>query len=391
MQMNIEDKSRLRRGLALFGLLLLLSVTLSCTSTKSLQKLRRSIQEPSRETVPESTPEGGRDVRGAIHVHSYLSHDSEGRPEEILQAAAEAKLDFIIMTDHTNPRIFTEGLEGRHDGIFVIRGMEIIQESAALLAIGMKGFIDHKKFPLQEVVDRLKAEGALIFAAHPKNYPGWRRLTGLDGIEIYDIYDDATDYKTRYVRYFFDILFAFHRYPDEVFLSILDRPTRELAMWDRQTQSRKVAGIAGNDAHQNVRIFGRQIDPYSRSFRFVNTHLLVPALNQGALLQALKEGHGYISFDILADATGFFFGARDEKRGGRMGDELSFREGIALHARAPQPGRFRLVKDGAVIYGGEGSTFSFSPTGKGVYRVEWMIRRGDRWWPWIYSNPIYLR
>jgi hypothetical protein len=391
MQLGVKDKRTDRSGLAILGLLLLLSATLSCTSTKSLEKLRRGLQDPRTQTLRESPPEGDRDVRGAIHVHSYLSHDSEGRPEEILQAAAEADLDFIIMTDHTNPKIFSEGLEGRHHGLLVIRGMEIIQEGASLLAIGIKEFIDHKQMPLQRVVDRLKAEGTLLFAAHPHHYPGWRKLKGLDGIEIYDIFDDATDYKTRYVRYFFDVLFRFNRYPDEVFLSILDRPERELTLWDQMTRSRKVAGIAGNDAHQNVRILGRQLDPYARSFRFVNTHLLVPTFDQGTLLHALKEGHGYISFDILADATGFFFGARHEDQAWRMGDVISFREGIALHAQAPQPGRFRLIKDGAVVYRGEGTTFSFSPTEKGVYRVEWMIHRGDRWWPWIYSNPIYLR
>lgn len=390
MQMSAPDKKILKRGLAV-GLLLLLSATLSCASTKSLQKLRRALQEPPPPTSRAPLPEGYRDIRGAIHVHSYLSHDSEGRPEEILKAAGEAKLDFIVMTDHSNPNIFTEGLEGRHGDLLVIRGMEIIKEEASLLAIGIKAFIDHRPIPLQEVVDRLKAEGAILFAAHPKNYPGWRKLKGLDGIEIYDIFDDATDHKGRFVRYFFDILFRFNRYPDEVFLSILDRPERELALWDRMTPSRKVAGIAGNDAHQNVRIFGRQLDPYARSFRFVNTHLLVPALDQEAILQALREGHGYISFDILADAGGFFFGARHEDQAWRMGDEIPFREGIALHARAPRPGRFRLIKGGGVVYGGEGTAFSFSPAEKGVYRVEWTIHRGDRWWPWIYSNPIYLR
>lgn len=390
MQMSTPDKKTLKSGLAV-GLLLLLSATLSCASTKSLQKLRRALQEPPPPIVHAPLPEEYRDVRGAIHVHSYLSHDSEGRPEEILKAAGEAKLDFIVMTDHSNPNIFTEGLEGRHGDLLVIRGMEIIKEEASLLAIGIKAFINHRPIPLQEVVDRLKAEGAILFAAHPKNYPGWRKLKGLDGIEIYDIFDDATDRNARYVRYFFDILFRFNRYPDEVFLSILDRPERELAIWDRMTPSRKVAGIAGNDAHQNVRILGRQLDPYARSFRFVNTHLLVPALDQEAILQALREGHGYISFDILADAGGFFFGARHEDQAWRMGDEIPFREGIALHARAPRPGRFRLIKDGGVVYGGEGTAFSFSPAEKGVYRVEWTIHRGDRWWPWIYSNPIYLR
>ncbi len=391
--MRIGEKERriLRGRRVRFALLLLLPLVFSCASTASLQALRNDLQSLPPHTVAAPPLEDFRDVRGAVHVHSYLSHDSEGRPEEILRAAAEAGLQFIIMTDHTNPRIFEEGMHGWQEGVLVIRGMEIIQEGASLLAIGMNEYLDHRRMPLQEAVDRLKAEGVLVFAAHPRTYPGWRRLKGLDGIEIYDIFDDATDHKGRYFNYFFDILFVFDRYPDEVFLSILDRPEKELLLWDGATQSRRVAGIAGNDAHQNVRLFGRQIDPYARSFRFVNTHLLVATLDQTALLEALAEGRGYVSFDILADATGFRFGARGEKYDGRMGEALPFREGIELYARAPQSGRFRLIKDGVVVDRGEGTTLSFYPKGKGVYRVEWLLLLGDRWRPWIYSNPIYLR
>ncbi|TAJ99945.1 MAG: PHP domain-containing protein [Candidatus Manganitrophaceae bacterium] len=389
MLMTPKQKRTIRKGLVVAALLLL-SATLSCTSTKSLEKLRRSLSSSPPAAQPPSA-ENLLDVRGAIHVHSYLSHDSQGRPEEILQAAADAGLDFIIMTDHTNPKIFTEGMEGWQGKILVIRGMEIIQERASLLAIGMKEFIDHKQFPLQEVVDRLKADGVLVFAAHPRTYPGWRRLTGLDGIEIYDIFDDATDHKSRYFQYFVDILFVFNRYPDEVFLSILDRPEKELLFWDQATQSQRLAGLAGNDAHQNVRVLGRQLDPYSRSFRFVNTHLLVPALDPPSLLNALAAGRGYIAFDILAEATGFLYGAQDKKRDWRMGEEVPFHEGIELYALTPQPGRGRLIKDGVVVQTAEGTALSFYPKEKGVYRVEWLLHRGDRWWPWIYSNPIYLR
>jgi hypothetical protein len=335
-------------------------------------------------------PDGYREVRGAIHVHSYLSHDSNGRPEEILQAATEAGLQFVIMTDHSHPRIFEEGLEGWHRGILVIRGMEIIRKRTSLLGIGMREYIDHEKISLQAVVDQVKAQGGLVFVAHPRTYRDGLELIGLDGMEIYDIFDDATDNKMRFVRYFFDILFAFNRYPDEVFLSILDRPDKELALWDRQTQSRKMAAIAGNDAHQNVRIFGRQLDPYSRSLRFVNTHLFVPELNEASLLQALAEGKGYISFDILADPTGFLFGAHDGPRFWLMGEEVPFRKGMKIVARSPLKGRGHLVKDGKIIQRTQGTTLEFSPNEKGVYRVEWFLYLGNRWWPWIFSNPIYL-
>src|SRR6185369_12663715 len=57
--------------------------------------------------------------------------------------------------------------------------------------------------------------------------------------------------------------------------------------------------IAGNDAHQNVKPFGLQLDPYARAFRFVSTHVLAPELTQEAVLGALKTQHAYVAFDIL--------------------------------------------------------------------------------------------
>lgn len=363
----------------------------SCSSTRSLKELRHSIQVLPSQRLIWPSPEGYQDVRGSIHVHSYLSHDSKGSYEDILQSATVAGLQFVIMTDHNNPRIFEEGMKGWHNGILVIQGVEIIKEGTSLLGIGVKEYIDHSKIPVQKVVDQLKAQGTLVFVAHPRIYSGWEGLTGLDGMEIYDIYDDATDNKMRYFRYFFDILFVYNRYPDEVFLSILDRPEKELALWDRRTQSSKMAAIAGNDAHQNVKLFGRQLDPYSRTLHFVNTHLFVARHDETSILQALAKGRGYVSFDILADPTGFLFGAQDENKFRMMGEEVLFREGIKIVARSPLAGEAYLIKDGKVIYKMQGTGFEFIPSAPGVYRVEWFIKLGDRWWPWIFSNPVYLK
>lgn len=376
---------------ASLALILLVSLLSSCYPVGSFEEIRRSIQALPSQRLAWPLNEGYQDVRGAIHVHSFLSHDSKGRPEEILQAADEARLQFLIMTDHSNPKIFDEGMAGWQHSILVIRGMEIIKEEVSLLGIGMKEYIDHRDMPLQTVINKIKAQGALVFAAHPRTYNKWERLTGLDGMEIYDIYDDVTDHKTRYFRYLFDILFAYNRYPDEVFLSILDRPEKELASWDRKTQSTKMVAIGGNDAHQNVRLFGRQLDPYSRSLHFVNSHLFVVKLDETSILNALLQGRGYVSFDILADPTGFLFGAQDEKKFWLMGEEVSFKEGIKIVAHSPLAGEARLIKDGKVIYKAQGTRLEFIPLVPGVYRVEWYLHLSNRWWPWIFSNPIYLK
>jgi len=389
MTPQVDSKQNVSRWKIILLLIFPLFVS-ACYYAESARNLRAAIRSLPEQRWTPPPVEAYRDVRGAIHVHSYLSHDSRGQLDEIIGAAIQDGLQFIVMTDHATPRIFTEGLEGWQQGVLVVRGMEIIQERASLLAIGMTDYFDYRQMPLQEVVNRVKKQGGLIFAAHPRTYPGWQKLTGLDGMEIYDILDDATDHKTRYPRYLFEILFAFDRYPDEVFLSILDRPEEELNQWDHTLQSRKMVGIAGNDAHQNVRILGRQIDPYSRSLGFVNTHLFVQTLDQKSLLEALAAGRGYVSFDLLSDATGFFFGARDNEHVWQMGEEIPFQKGIQIISRSPQPGKAQLIKDGVVIQQTEGTMLSFYPKESGVYRVEWSLRLGDGWWPWIFSNPIYI-
>src|SRR5678816_3533081 len=40
--------------------------------------------------------------RGALHSHSFWSHDSEGTLSDIVPAAKKVGLDFIFLTDHAH-------------------------------------------------------------------------------------------------------------------------------------------------------------------------------------------------------------------------------------------------------------------------------------------------
>src|SRR5438309_1283329 len=69
----------------------------------------------------------------------------------------------------------------------------------------------------------------------------------------------------------------YDEYQDEILLSlIVERSNWNLVEWDRFTKTRRFIGLAGNDAHQNLSVFGRQADPYALIFRAVNTHILAP-------------------------------------------------------------------------------------------------------------------
>lgn len=64
--------------------------------------------------------------QGAMHVHSYLSHDSRGTLVDLVSAAKKSGIDFIFLTDHPRGDIDTlpKGFRGFHDGILIEPGTE---------------------------------------------------------------------------------------------------------------------------------------------------------------------------------------------------------------------------------------------------------------------------
>jgi hypothetical protein len=192
-------------------------------------------------------------------------------------------------------------------------------------------------------------------------------------------------------KLFFDVLYSFRRYPEELYLPFVREPTEFLARWDALTARRPVVAIAGNDAHQNVRVLGRQLDPYALSFQVVRTHLLVREHSREGVFEALRAGHAYVGFDLLADARGVqVWAGRDGAVEAIMGDRLAFRPGLMLTVRAPIVGEIRLIKDGAPAATAVAKDHVFELAAPGVYRVEIWAPFQGRFRPWVYANPIYL-
>ena len=92
-------------------------------------------------------------------------------------------------------------------------------------------------------------------------------------------------------------------------------------------------------------------DPYWVSMRFVSTHVLARALEEGAVREAVRAGHVYVSHDWIADPTGFrFYLAGDGGASAAlMGDQAEWRPGARLVAELPVAARVRLLRDGGEI------------------------------------------
>jgi hypothetical protein len=329
------------------------------------------------------------DFRGVIHAHSYLSHDSEGTPSRIIQAAQTVGIQFILMTDHPSAYSVTHGLRGLHGGIFFLPGQEVnIDTGGSILAINLEETVGANK--AQEVINEIHRQGGLAILCHIEGYTSWD-ATGWDAMEIYNThYDAILDGKIDKTIALVPML---KKNPDRVWLSILDKPTVYLNAWNAALKTRKAAGIAAEDSHENVVYTGVQLDSYERSFGLVSTHLFLMELSQDEIYRAIRAGHGYVCFDVFAPCRGFSFTATDGKNIAIMGDEFRMDPNAAstLDVATPTDSTIHLLKDGQPLRQTEGRALSLDLKEPGVYRVEVELPRGKKNVQWIYSNPIYVR
>jgi hypothetical protein len=330
---------------------------------------------------------------------------------DIIEAANQNNLNFVVMTEHTSSLMDTSAmtLQGVHAGVLFVNGNEINTAShdRLLLTPGNADAAIANTVGTQEVIARQKAQGSLSFIAYPHEFGSWE-VSDYDGMEVYNLYTNTK--KINYFVTFFDWLWSYWSYADLMFARFYERPNDELKKWDELmiAKNRKIVAIAGNDAHANVgfqlsdltgkRLIGVKLDPYERSFSVVRNHVLIEKekpLTSETLLNSLASGHCYIAFDLFGDSTGFIFTAENNHEQKIMGDEIALLDGVRLIVTTPVSSRVLLIKDGQVIRDEEGAAKKVFPvTERGIYRVEvYLTQLGslvkDK--PWIISNPIYIR
>lgn len=238
-----------------------------------------------------------RDFRGAIHVHTLYSHDSSGTYEEILAAAKRVGLDFVVITDHPpaeDPgRPLRLGWRGLHDGVLFIQGAELRHN---ILAVGIREPVRGEGRPGR--IDEIHRQGGVAIASHVEEIDDWD-FAGCDGIEIFNIHTSFKGLQKDPKR-FAEAIREFRSNPDEAWKRLCVPQKAQMEAWDRVSAVRRVAAVAGNDAHQNT--FG--LDPYWRSLGFVSTHVLATELTEEAILDGLRQGRTYVTFDGAKDLDG---------------------------------------------------------------------------------------
>ncbi len=345
-----------------------------------------------------------------LHMHTRFS-DGGGDYAEILQAAREAGIDVVWVTDHN---VQVRGVDGwygsRKKRVLLLVGEEVHDRSRRpqknhLLVLGLAREMAPYAHDPQQLIDRVRKEGGLSFLAHPVDpaapvvgegdisWEAWS-VQGYTGLELWNGF---SEYKAR-----------IRSWPHALFYALFPQwiargPFPELlARWDALLRAgRRVAVVGGSDAHALRYRLGplqRIIFPYAFHFRAINTHVLLnnplsgdAIADKAALVDALARGQAFIGYDLPAPTRGFRFRAHGHEGNAVMGGQLRLRGGVTLQIRLPQAAECRLLCNGQLVRRWTRQTLCVHIARQpGAWRVEVYRRFGGRRRGWIFSNPIYL-
>ncbi|MBE0698224.1 MAG: PHP domain-containing protein [Anaerolineaceae bacterium] len=345
-----------------------------------------------------------------LHMHTVYS-DGTGSHRDIGEAALQAGVDVVIVTDHN---VLVQGMEGyyQRDGknALLLVGEEVHDQTRQpqknhLLVFGAGREMSPYSAKPQRLIDQIEKAGGLAFIAHPYDpelkalgednisWVDWE-VRGFSGLELWNAMSEMKS--------------IVHGKLDGLFYTLFPQAIARgphpsvLAIWDELTQKgQRVVVIGGSDAHAFRMRLGpirKTVFPYSFHFRTVNTHILTDTPLTGNLetdrqmvLDTLRRGHAFVGYDLPASTRGFRFGGQAKSGNVMMGDDVCMGNGVTLQIRLPIKAECRLLHNGQVIRTWHNTEFcTYIAAQPGVYRVECYLEYMGRRRGWIFSNPIYV-
>ncbi|MFC1936160.1 CehA/McbA family metallohydrolase [Chloroflexota bacterium] len=346
-----------------------------------------------------------------LHMHTVYS-DGRGTHADIVQAALEAGLDAVIVTDHN---LLVHGLEGYYEDsgrrVLLLIGEEIHDQTREpqknhMLVFGAGRELAPLAQNPQNLINGVAEAGGICFLAHPIDPPAemfgegslawvsWD-ISGYTGIELWN---GLTEFKSHLKNYLYAIWYAYN-FKQVAYGPFVDT----LSLWDKLlAKGQQVVAIGGSDAHERIGRLGplrRMLFPYQQHFQAVNTHILAPepfngelAHDRALVLNALRQGNCFVGYDLPTPTRGFRFNAHMEAGTAMMGDLVELNRSVTLQVKLPYGTECHLLKDGETILSGrKRQALVYKVDQPGVYRVEAYIRYKGKRRGWIFSNPIYVR
>jgi hypothetical protein len=295
-----------------------------------------------------------------------------------------------------------DGHERWHGSVLMICGTEITPPLNHYIVFGEKKLQDVERLKTlkpQEYINAVNEQGWFGFIAHPDhmgtrrfNIPSYRwEAWDVEGYAGMGLWDLMTDWQSQLDRedISMDVYTEFEDW--------LSGPRIEtLKRWDQLSLKRKVVGIGEIDNHKYRKEYNGQvlhIFPYEVAFRTITNHVLLDrplekdyAKAKKQILDAVRHGSLYVSFDYWDDPTEFSFEIDNGKAVAGMGDSIELGEKTELIATFPEEGLLNVYRNGESILEEEGNEILVEITEPGVYRVEAM--RNDI--VWVLSNSIYV-
>jgi hypothetical protein len=340
------------------------------------------------ERAPRAAPPRG-EVRGAWHVHTTRS-DGRGTLAEVVAAARDAGLQFVVVTDHN---VRTGDVEGYHDGVLVVEGVEASTRYGHVVALGVGRPLtaaEREGDPLGAIA-ALGGEAVLAHPLHPRRpFSGW----GTGPWRGFEIVSNDTAWHA---------LVQGHDWGKAAVAAALlpwDRARAVLALADDVGDERarfdaELRTARGEGARAPARVLLCSADAhgypsYRAAFEAFSMHLPVAltgdaAADARAVSAALLDGRAACVLDAVAPAGGVSLSRAP-------GDAGAFE--LSVEAPDLSRARFTLLRDGAPIaqaapaaHAGRAVVrLACGPEGcrAGDYRVEgtWDGRA------WIFTNPV---
>jgi hypothetical protein len=362
------------RMVTLRALLLILAICLVTGCSGSIP----STELPSgREVAPALEFPELRDYRGIVDCRIRDSGIDQSKLAEI---AVAAQIDFIFLGDYAEKDSSDFGVGGFTNNVLFFPGAayKIGNDGAEIVALNLQHPIDESK----DIIGQIHDQHALALAANLAAFNSPDQYALADAVEIYNL-DRAWHAHNSLALYLKGVFFG----ADHFFAS-LDTLPDDVAIYDRIAGAR-VALVAGVGAAPNMNVMSAHVGTFEQIFQIYTTHIIASERQADPIMDALKHGHAYVSFDFLGYVPNFAFYAQVGERKVMMGDEIEMAPGLKLKVEMPAAAdKVVILGNGSEFASGTNvSTFDFDVAGAGVYRVE--AYRGGH--PWIYSNPIYVR
>ncbi len=340
--------------------------------------------------APRPDPPAG-EVRGAFHVHTTRS-DGRGTLDEVVRAAREAGLQFVVIADHD---ALAPDEQGWRDGVLVVEATEVSTAFGHVVALGVPRALSSAERdgdPLRAIAD-LGGYAVLAHPFHPRRpFTGWGR-GAWRGFEL--VSNDTAWHRVIARREWGKAAFAALELPWDgagAVLDVVGDLTDERSRFDAELLAARGAGGKGPARVILCSADAHGYPSYRSAFQAFSMHLPVALSRDGAaaaraVVAALADGRAACVLDGIAPASGVALASVSGKGG----------KAIGLSLTAPDLSRaaFTLFRDGARVAtaraaerGGPAKILfdCGGACGPGDYRVEgaWEGR------PWIFTNPTWI-